>query len=94
VTEVVVTAGATGALGSCILALIDKGDELVLFEPTFPMYLDHLEVAQGVLKSVPLETDENGNWVFDPKKLRSAFSAKTKLLVINTPHNPTGKAFT
>ena len=43
--EVIVTAGATGALGSVILALINKGDELVLFEPTFPMYLDHLEVA-------------------------------------------------
>ena len=88
------TAGATGALGSCILALINKGDEMVVFEPTFPMYLDHLEVAQGVLKTVPLEADENGYWGFDPKKLRSAFSAKTKVMILNTPHNPTGKAFT
>jgi len=64
--EVVVTCGANGALSSFILALINKGDEMVVFEPVFPMYLDHLEIAQGTSKSVPLEVNEDGYWVFDP----------------------------
>ena len=67
---------------------------MVVFEPCFPMYLDHLEVAGGVLKTVPLESDEDGNWVFDSQLLIDTLSAHTKILMINTPHNPTGKAFT
>ena len=90
--EVLVTSGANGALSSFILALVNPGDEMIVFEPCFPMYLDHLEIAGGVIKSVPLvETD--GYWVFDPEALRSALSPKTKLLILNSPHNPTGKCF-
>ena len=60
--EVLVTSGANGALSSFILALVNPGDEMIVFEPCFPMYLDHLEIADGVIKSVPLvETD--GYWV-------------------------------
>ena len=92
--EILVSGGANGSLSSFIIALVNPGDEMVLFEPLFPMYLDHLNISKGVMKSVPLTVDEKGLWVFDPEMLRSALSQKTKLLVMNSPHNPTGKCFT
>ena len=61
----IITSGANGALSSLTVGLVNEGDELVVFEPTFPMYLDHLEVANGVLKTVRLKNDAEGNWVFD-----------------------------
>lgn len=66
---------------------------MVLFEPTFPMYFDHLQLSGGTLKSVPLSV-KDGLWVFDPADFRAALSDKTKLLILNSPHNPTGKCFT
>jgi N-succinyldiaminopimelate aminotransferase len=92
--EVLVTMGANGALGSFIQAFVNPGDEVVIFEPTFPMYLDHIQFAGGKLKTVPLTVDADGEWVFDPEILKSALSDKTTLLILNTPHNPTGKCFT
>ena len=91
--EILVTSGANGSLSSYILALVNPGDEMVLFEPTFPMYFDHLQMAGGTLKSVPLKVKE-GLWTFDPKDLKAVLSSKTKLLILNSPHNPTGKCFT
>ena len=58
--------GANGALCSLTVGVVNAGDEYVVFEPCFPMYLDHVELAGGVLKTVPLENDDEGNWVFDP----------------------------
>lgn len=58
--EILVSSGANGSLSSFILALVNPGDEMVLFEPTFPMYLDHLNISKGVLKSVPLEVNKEG----------------------------------
>ena len=94
VREILVSTGANTVIGSIISALVNQGDELVLFEPTFPMYIDHLQMSGGNLKTVPLEVDDNGNWNFKPEMLRNALSNKTKLLILNTPHNPTGKCFT
>ena len=91
--EILVTSGANGALNSFIMALCNEGDEMVVFEPAFPLYMDHLEMAGGTLKSVPL-VEKDGLWEFDPADLRAALSDKTKLLAINSPHNPTGKCFT
>ena len=87
------TAGANGALSSFILGLVNEGDELVTFEPAFPMYFDHLTMSGGKIKTVPLEVDDKGEWVFDPEKLRKTLTEKTRVLVFNTPHNPTGKCF-
>jgi len=92
-TEVLITSGANAALDSYILALINEGDELVLFEPCFPCYLDHVRIAGGVIKSAPLEF-KDGSWRFDPELLRKALGPKTKIIILNTPHNPTGKVFT
>lgn len=92
-TEILVTSGANGALSSFILGLVNSGDEVVTFEPAFPMYFDHMTMSGGTLKTVPLEVNEKGEWVFDPEKLRQALTPKTRCLILNTPHNPTGKCF-
>lgn len=87
-TEVLVTAGATEALAGALLGLLDTGDEVVLFEPMYDSYQACIALAGAVAKTVTLRPPEYG---FDPAELRAAISPKTKLLLINTPHNPTGK---
>ena len=91
--NILVTMGANGALSSYIQAFINPGDEFITFEPCFPMYLDHVQIAGGVLKTVPLEVNDKKDWTFDPDILRKALTKKTRLLLLNTPHNPTGKCF-
>jgi N-succinyldiaminopimelate aminotransferase len=95
-TEVLVTAGATEALSAALLALLDTGDEVVLFEPMYDSYAAGIAMAGGVARPVPLRppADGAGRWTFDPAELRAAITPRTKLLLINTPHNPTGKVFT
>jgi N-succinyldiaminopimelate aminotransferase len=100
--EVLVTAGATEALTAALLALLDPGDEVVLFEPMYDSYAAAVAMAGGVLRPVPLTPpappadpgDPDGTWSFDPEELRAAVTPRTKLLLLNTPHNPTGKVFT
>jgi len=58
-SEVLVTAGANGALGSYINAFLNEGDNMVMFEPCFPMYLDHVSIAGAKIKSVPLHLRDN-----------------------------------
>lgn len=91
--EVIATDGANGALSAFMLAYVNEGDEVVVFEPCFPLYLDHIRVSGGVVKSVPLDY-KNGTWEFDPEALRNAITDKTKMFLFNNPHNPTGKNFT
>src|SRR5687768_17174611 len=94
--EVLVTAGATEALSGALLALLDTGDEVVLFEPMYDCYAAGIAMAGGVARPVPLHppADGTGRWTFDPTALRAAITPRTKLLLVNTPHNPTGKVFT
>lgn len=89
-----VTGGANGAIGSFIAALVNPGDEIVCFEPGFPMYFDHAAMNGGVLKTVPLTVNDGGDWAFDFEVFRSALTDKTTFLILNSPHNPTGKCFT
>jgi N-succinyldiaminopimelate aminotransferase len=95
-TEVLVTAGATEALSAALLALLDTGDEVVVFEPMYDCYAAGIAMAGGVARPVPLRPPATGSrpWTFDPAELRAAVTARTKVLVLNTPHNPTGKVFT
>jgi aspartate/methionine/tyrosine aminotransferase len=88
--EVTITSGATEALFDTILALVDPGDEVVVFEPFYDSYLPAIEMAGGRAKVVTLRPPR---WDFDPVQLAAAFSARTKLVILNTPHNPTGKVF-
>jgi N-succinyldiaminopimelate aminotransferase len=95
-TEVLVTAGATEALAGALLGMLDAGDEVVLFEPMYDSYQACIALAGGVLKPVVLRPDleGDGHYGFDRGELRAAFSRRTKLVLLNTPHNPTGKVFT
>jgi len=90
-TEVLVTAGATEALAATLLALLDTGDEVVVLEPMFDSYAPCIAMAGAIAKPVTIRPPD---YAIDPDELRAAFSAKTKLMLLNTPHNPTGRVFT
>ena len=89
-TEVMVTSGATEALADSMLGLIEPGDEVVLIEPLYDSYLPMVRRAGGVPKLVRLEPPA---WELPRDALRDAFSPKTKLILLNSPHNPAGKVF-
>lgn len=89
-SEVLVTSGATEALGDCLLGLIEPGDEVVLIEPLYDSYLPMVRRAGGVPKLVRLEPP---TWRLPREELAAAFSAKTKLILFNTPMNPCSKVF-
>jgi len=89
-TETLVTSGATEALNDCLMALIEPGDEVILIEPLYDCYLPLVERAGGVPKFVRIEPPD---WALSEEALRAAFSEKTKLILLNTPHNPAAKVF-
>lgn len=88
--QVVVTVGATEALFAAILGLVDVGDEVIVFEPFYDSYIPNLRMAGAIPRYVPLHPP---TWTFDPADLRAAFGPKTRAIIINTPHNPTGKVY-
>lgn len=90
-TEVTVTCGVSEAIIASILALTDPGDEIVILEPWYENYVPDCLMAGTRPRFVPLS--EPG-YTFDPSELRNAFSEHTRLILINTPHNPTGRVFT
>jgi aminotransferase len=89
--EITVTCGATEAMAAVFLALIDPGDEVIVFEPFYENYGPDAILAGAKPVFVPLEGLE---WKLDPGKLRAAFNENTRAIVVNTPHNPTGRVFT
>ena len=90
--EVTVHCGATQALHATMQALLEPGDEVIVLEPQFDTYTPQVLLAEGVPVYVPLHPREN-TWELDFNELRAACSSKTKLMLLNTPHNPTGKVF-
>ncbi|HVE81427.1 MAG TPA: aminotransferase class I/II-fold pyridoxal phosphate-dependent enzyme [Myxococcales bacterium] len=95
-TMVGVTSGATEAIFDTILGTVDPGDEVILFEPFYDSYVASVEMAGGVPRYVRLQPPGPGQpaWWFDRAELEAAFSDRTRLVLVNTPHNPTGKVFT
>jgi N-succinyldiaminopimelate aminotransferase len=89
--EVMVTAGATEAIAAAILALVDPGDEVVLLEPFYDSYTACIEMAGGVRRPVTLRAPD---FRLDVEALRAAVTERTKLLLLNSPHNPTGAVLT
>jgi len=90
-TEVLVTAGATEAIAAALLALCGPGDEVVTFEPYYDSYAACIAMCGATRRVVTLRAPD---YVFDPDELRAAMTSRTKLILLNSPHNPTGKVFT
>ena len=87
-TEVLVTAGATEAIASALLSLCEPGDEVITFEPYYDSYAACIAMAGATHRLVQLSPP---SYSFDPDALRAAVTPRTRLLLINSPHNPTGK---
>jgi N-succinyldiaminopimelate aminotransferase len=88
--EVVVTTGATEAIAASLLALCEPGDEVVMFEPSYDSYAACAAMAGATPRLVRLHPPD---WSFDPDALAAAFGPRTRLVLLNSPHNPTGKVF-
>jgi N-succinyldiaminopimelate aminotransferase len=89
-SEILVTAGATEAIAASMLALCEPGDEVVTFEPYYDSYAACIAMAGATRRVVTLRTPD---YSFDPQELRAAITTRTKLVLLNSPHNPTGKVF-
>jgi kynurenine aminotransferase len=86
---------------SAFMAFVEQGDEVIVFEPFFDQYLSNIEMPGGKVVYVPLhppvngatETSSSSEWTLDIAELEAAITPKTKMIVLNTPHNPIGKIF-
>jgi len=98
-TEVIITLGAYSCLGHVIRAFLEPGDEVILIEPFFDCYAPMSKMSGAKIVYVPLRPQgkypgSSRDWALDPQELEAAFSHKTKMIILNTPHNPFGKVFT
>ncbi|KAJ3994101.1 pyridoxal phosphate-dependent transferase [Lentinula boryana] len=99
--EILVTSGANEGQYSVFTAFLEQGDEVIMFEPFFDQYLASVTFNGGVPIYVPLHPPANASgkfssdeWKIDPEELRAAITPRTKIIIVNTPHNPVGKVFT
>ena len=92
-TEILVTTGATFGIHDALMSLINEGDEVLLPEPVYDAYLSPILLAGGVPKQVPASIVD-GRFTWNPRDLEAACGPRTKLLLLNTPWNPTGTVFT
>ncbi|KAK9248558.1 pyridoxal phosphate-dependent transferase [Lipomyces tetrasporus] len=100
-TEVVVTSGANEGMFSAFTAFLSDGDEVIVFEPFFDQYISNIQLPGGKVVYVPLvppsdndiRTVSSSEWKIDFEDLRSKVSPRTKMIVVNSPHNPVGKVF-
>jgi aspartate/methionine/tyrosine aminotransferase len=94
--EITVCCGSTEAMIASLLAIVDAGDEVVIFEPYYENYGPDVILSDATPRFVKLRPPDSdlGEWTFERDELRAAFNAKTKAVIVNTPNNPTGKVFT
>lgn len=94
--EITVCCGSTEAMIATLLALVDPGEEVVVFEPYYENCGPDAILSGAMPRYVTLHppADPDGEWSFDPAALRAAFNASTRAIILNSPHNPTGKVFT
>src|SRR5215813_1819347 len=90
-TEITVTCGSTEGMISAMLATVDPGEEVIVFEPFYENYAPDAILSDAKPRYVPLRAPD---WSFDKSELRAAFNSKTKAIIICNPNNPTGKVFT
>lgn len=100
-TEVTITTGANEGMLSAFMAFVEPGDEVIVFEPFFDQYISNIEMAGGKIVYVPLHPPSTGaittssaaEWAINFDELERAMTPRTKMIVLNTPHNPVGKVF-
>ncbi|KAK4558960.1 hypothetical protein RGQ29_008274 [Quercus rubra] len=90
-TDIAICCGQTEAFAAAVFAIIDRGDEVVLFDPSYETYEGCIAMAGGVPVFVALDPP---HWTLDPNKLMKSITGRTKAIVLNSPQNPTGKVFT
>jgi aminotransferase len=89
--NIIVTHGATGAMACALDALVDPGDEVILFEPFYNYHVKSLAMRSGVPRFVKMTPPD---WTFDPGDIEAVITSRTKAIIVNTPCNPNGKVFT
>ncbi|KKK21109.1 putative kynurenine aminotransferase [Aspergillus ochraceoroseus] len=100
-TEVSITTGANEGMLSAFMGFIEQGDEVIIFEPFFDQYISNIEMPGGTIRYVPLHPPKDGatrtssasEWTIDFEELEKTINPKTKMIVLNSPHNPVGKVF-
>lgn len=100
-TEVTVTTGANEGMLSAFMGFLEQGDEVIVLEPFFDQYISNIEMAGGKVVYVPMHPPKDGhtktssaaNWTLDLDELQKAMTDKTRMIVLNSPHNPIGKVF-
>lgn len=100
-TEITITSGANEGILSAFMGFVEQGDEVIVFEPFFDQYISNIEMAGGKVVYVALQPPASGDskntaaadWSIDFQELEAAITPKTKMIVLNTPHNPIGKIF-
>jgi aspartate/methionine/tyrosine aminotransferase len=88
--EITVCCGATEGMIASLLALLNPGDEVILFEPFYENYWPDSQLSGAVCRHVTLRPPD---WTFDPDELKAAFTKRTRAVILNTPNNPTGRVF-
>jgi N-succinyldiaminopimelate aminotransferase len=89
-SEILVTNGATEAIYLACAALLNPGDEVIVFAPSYDCYVASIKMAKAEIKAVPLHAPD---FLFDEEYLKKQITSRTKMLILNSPHNPTGKIF-
>jgi kynurenine aminotransferase len=100
-TEVTITTGANEGMLSAFMGFLNAGDEVIVFEPFFDQYISNIEMPGGKVVYVPMHPPPKGNtettsaseWTIDVKEFEAAITPKTRMIVLNSPHNPIGKIF-
>ncbi|KOS21896.1 putative aminotransferase [Escovopsis weberi] len=100
-TEVAISTGANEGMLSAFMAFLEEGDEVIVFEPFFDQYISNIKMPGGKIVYVPLHPPKDGatktlsagEWTLDFDELERAITPRTKMIVLNTPHNPVGKIF-
>src|SRR5207244_3774296 len=89
--EVTICCGSTEAMMSAMMAIINPGDEVIVFSPFYENYGPDAILSGATPRYVPLHEPD---WTYDPEELAAAFTPRTRAIIVNTPHNPTGHVFT
>lgn len=93
-TEITVCTGATEGLFSAIQSIVRRGDEVIVIDPAYDSYVPTVSLAGGHARHVPLQIDETGEFKMDWQRLQDNITSKTRLVILNFPHNPTGAVLT